>query len=180
MKHVHFNAAGELEISATASSSCHDFDFLTGAWHVRNVKLKSRLSGCSDWIEFPATQELRPVLLGQGNVDHFRTDYGGTPFEGLTLRLFNPVTRLWSIYWADSNQVTLDKPVLGSFQDGIGLFFTRDTFEGRPIIMQFKWDATDPAAPVWSQAFSDDDGASWEWNWYMHFSRPFSNTITTG
>ena len=89
----------------------------------------------------------------------------------MTLRLFNPQTKLWSIYWADSAVVTLDKPVVGSFDAGIGRFFTRDVWEKTPIIMQFEWDKTDPEAPVWSQAFSADEGKTWEWNWYMHLSR---------
>ncbi|WP_276483336.1 hypothetical protein [Paraflavitalea pollutisoli] len=171
MQNVQFDAAGDLAISPSDTSSFSDFDFLIGSWQVRNVKLKTRLNGCTEWVEFVATQELRTVLFGQGNIDHFRTDFFGKPFEGLTLRLFNPLTRLWSIYWADSNAVTLDAPVSGSFQDYIGYFFTRDSFEGKPIIMQFRWDATNPEEPVWSQAFSADNGQSWEWNWYMYFSR---------
>lgn len=172
MEKITFDAAGGLIISPEPHSSAHDFDFLEGAWNVRNRKLKTRLEGCDEWIEFAATQELQSILRGQANMDIFKTDHGGTPFEGMTLRLFNPLTKLWSIYWADSNVVTLDPPVLGSFSNKVGHFFTRDHFEGRPIIMRFKWDATNPVAPVWSQAFSADNGETWEWNWYMYFSRP--------
>jgi hypothetical protein len=38
-----------------------------------------------------------------GNLDIFRTEFDGKPFEGLTVRLFDPQTRLWTIYRADSN-----------------------------------------------------------------------------
>lgn len=170
MEQVQLNEAGELIITPAASSSQHDFDFLQGNWQVLNRKLKTRLNGCTEWLEFPATQEFWKVLQGMGNTDRFITVVDGKPFEGLTLRLFNPATRLWSIYWADSNVVALDPPVLGSFQDNIGHFFTRDTFNGIPIIVRFKWDATNPAQPVWSQAFSNDQGQTWEWNWYMYFT----------
>lgn len=171
MESIQFNAEGDLIITPSASSSQHDFDFLQGRWNVYNRKLKTRLNNCTEWIEFPATQELRKILQGMGNTDNFITDFGGTPFEGMTLRLFNPTTRLWSIYWADSNVVTMDPPVLGSFHEGVGHFFTKDTFNGQEIIVRFNWDATNPEQPVWSQAFSADQGNTWEWNWYMYFSK---------
>ncbi len=88
------------------------------------------------------------------------------PFEGLTLRLFNPKTKLWSLYWVASNVGVLDPPVVGSFENNVGHFFTKDTFNGRKIIMMFRWDVRDKNKPVWSQAFSPDNGKTWEWNWY--------------
>ncbi len=45
--------------------------------------------------------------------------------RSLTLRLFNPQTKLWSIYWADSNTGVLDKPVVGSFSNKVGHFYSR-------------------------------------------------------
>jgi hypothetical protein len=90
----------------------------------------------------------------------------GKRFEGLTLRLFNLKNRLWSLYWVASNVGALDPPVVGSFENGVGHFFAKDTFKGKPIIMMFRWDARNKDRPVWSQAFSPDDGKTWEWNWY--------------
>jgi hypothetical protein len=60
---------------------------------------------------------------------------------------------------------------VGSFENGTGYFFAKDHFNGKPILVQFKWDATNREQPVWSQAFSDDKGKSWEWNWCMHFTK---------
>jgi hypothetical protein len=65
----------------------------------------------------------------------------------------------------------LDVPVTGSFENGIGRFYSKDIFNGKDILVMFLWDATDPGKPVWSQAFSDDNGKTWEWNWYMYMSR---------
>ena len=62
------------------------------------------------------------------------------------------------------NSGSLAPPVVGSFENGVGHFFARDTFEGKNIIMVFRWDARNPRLPIWSQAFSTDDGKSWEWN----------------
>ena len=167
-----FAPAGDLQIIAANSSSQNDFDFLIGKWRVHNRKLKSRLNDCSEWSEFEAQVECRKILNGFGNIDSFQTKVDGRPFEGMSLRLFSPETRLWSIYWANSETVVLDVPQVGSFENKIGSFYARDTYEQKDIIVQFRWDASNPDTPVWSQAFSADNGQTWEWNWHMTFVDP--------
>ena len=49
---VTFDAAGEIIIIPSSSSSKNDFNFFEGKWKIRNKKLKARLENCSDWIEF--------------------------------------------------------------------------------------------------------------------------------
>ena len=66
---------------------------------------------------------------------------------------------------SDFSTGVLDPPVVGSFEGNIGRFYTRDTYESKPIIMMFVWDKSDKNNPVWSQAFSPDNGKTWEWNW---------------
>src|SRR5882672_2624595 len=132
-----FNGSGDLEIAAAGSSSQKDFDFLIGKWKVHNRKLKNRLSGCSEWTEFEAHVECRKILNGFGNIDSFQTTVDRRPFEGMSLRLFNPTTRLWSIYWANSEAAVLEVPQVGSFENKIGRFFARDTYEEKEIIVQF-------------------------------------------
>jgi len=166
-----FTRPGDLQIVAAEGSSQQDFDFLIGTWKVHNRKLKSRLSECSELAEFEAEVDCRKILNGFGNVDSFQTTIDGRPFEGMSLRLFSPQTRLWSIYWANSEIVVLDVPQIGSFENSIGSFFAWDTHKEKDIIVQFRWDASNPDSPVWSQAFSADNGQTWEWNWYMTFQR---------
>ncbi|RYY66416.1 MAG: hypothetical protein EOO13_15810 [Chitinophagaceae bacterium] len=168
---ISINEKGELLISPSATSSKHDFDFFEGKWLLHNKKLLSRLSGCTEWIEFDSTQQMRKILHGIGNIDNFITEMNGEPFEGMTLRLFNRITKLWSIYWADSNYGVLDQPVVGSFNKKIGHFFTRDKFHDKDVTVVFCWDARDHDHPVWGQAMSIDEGVSWEWNWFMYMTR---------
>ena len=160
-----------LNMISAKTSSPDDFDFFIGKWKVHNRKLNKRLADSDEWTEFEAVSECRKILNGYGNIDSFNTDFDGKEFEGMTLRLFNPNTKLWSIYWADSNVVVLDIPQIGSFENGIGEFYARDIFEAKPIIVKFKWDATNVNRPIWSQAFSSDKGKTWEWNWFMTFTR---------
>ena len=161
---LHFDSAGALAIQASATSSEHDFDFLVGDWKLRNRKLKSRLTHSDEWTEFESAVEMRQILGGMGNIDKYTELVSGKPYEGVALRLFNAKTKLWSIYWADSNSGALDPPVVGSFANKVGHFFARDTYKGQAIIVVFRWDVRNPQRPIWSQAFSADEGKTWEWN----------------
>ena len=152
-------------------SSATDFDFLPGEWNVHNRRLRERLAGSDEWDEFEATSVARKILDGHGNEDEFRTDHGGG-FVGMAFRFFDPETRLWSIYWADSRRPgTLDPPVLGSFSGDTGVFEGDDTFGGRPIRVRFIWSGVKTPTPRWEQAFSDDGGETWETNWVMELTR---------
>ena len=168
---LNFDLNGDLVITASPTSSKNDFDFFEGKWLLHNKKLKTRLNQCTEWTEFESTQEMYKILKGIGNIDNFLAEFDGEPFEGMTVRLFNPLTKLWSIYWADSNIGVLDMPVLGSFENNVGHFFTKDIFNDIKVIVVFRWDARDKNNPIWSQAMSGDDGKTWEWNWYMYMSR---------
>jgi hypothetical protein len=161
---LQLDSTGALVIHASATSSEHDFDFLVGDWKLRNRKLKSRLTHSNEWIAFESTVSMQQILGGMGNIDKYTELVSGKPYEGVALRLFNAKTKLWSIYWADSNSGALDPPVVGSFADRVGHFFARDTYKGQNIIVVFRWDVRNPQRPIWSQAFSTDEGRTWEWN----------------
>jgi hypothetical protein len=154
-----------------AVGTAHDFDFLFGAWNVRNRYLRERLTGADEWVTFDATSVARPLLGGSGNEDEFRTDHDGGMI-GMSFRFFDAETGLWSIYWADSRRCgVLDPPVFGSFEHGLGVFEGEDTFEGRPVLVRFTWSRVATTAPRWEQSFSADGGESWELNWVMDFAR---------
>ena len=168
---IAFATDGELIITASPTSSKRDFDFYEGKWKLHNRKLKTRLDNCTQWTEFESTQEMYRVLNGIGNIDNYLATFDGVPFEGMSVRLFNPKTKLWSIYWADSIEGKLDPPVVGSFENNVAHFFTKSILKDKKIVVVFRWDVRDKEKPIWSQAFSADDGKTWEWNWYMYFTR---------
>jgi hypothetical protein len=162
----------KLRAEPSATSSQNDFDFLVGKWKVHNRKLKVRLNHNNEWDEFESELHMRKALNGMGNVENYYASFDGKPFEGLAVRLFNPQTRLWTIYWIDTNGMMMDEhPVTGSFEKGVGKFYAQDTFDGKEILVVYQWDATDPNKPIWSQAFSIDNGKTWEWNWEMKLAK---------
>ena len=71
-----------------------------------------------------------------------------------------------------SNQTgKLEPPVVGGFQDGVGIFEGNDVLEGRPIRVRFIWSEITKNAALWEQEFSDDAEKTWEKNWIMRFKR---------
>jgi hypothetical protein len=95
---------------------------------------------------------------------------GGAAFEGFTLRLFDPRTATWQIWWSSTRAPgVLDIPVVGRFVDRHGVFDATDTIGGRPVVVRFEWQRT-AGEPRWQQSFSWDDGATWMLNWTMRFT----------
>src|SRR5262245_52094629 len=83
----------------------HDFDFQTGRWSIRNERLVKRLAGCTEWETFESTNRAWLLSGGLGNMDEYVTDHW-PGFVGLSLRLYNPHTRQWSIYWVSNQKGT--------------------------------------------------------------------------
>ena len=149
-----------------------DFDFLFGSWTVHNRFLRERLRGSSDWTEFDADCDARPILGGLGNIDEFRVSHNGSSFAGTTLRLFDPETGDWTLHWADTKRAgKLLPPMIGFFRGDVGEFYGDEDVDGRKVLCRFRWLRVPPDAPRWEQAFSDDDGKTWETNWIMTFTR---------
>ncbi|MGA8302357.1 MAG: hypothetical protein WA691_05700 [Thermoplasmata archaeon] len=106
-------------------------------------------------------------------MDDATIELPGGPYRAVAFRAFNPATKEWSIWWLDSRfPGRLDPPVVGHFESGVGTFFADDTFEGTSIRVRFLWTKTDSPRPHWEQAFSMDNGTTWETNWEMDFERP--------
>jgi len=156
---------------ATIAPMNTDFDFWTGRWNVRNERLKERLRGATEWETFDAVAEARPLPGGLGNIDSFVASEWRPGFVGMTVRLFDRATDRWSIYWASSDRGIFDPPVIGRFDNGVGVFEGNDEHEGTPVRVRFLWTHETPTTARWEQAFSTDGGATWETNWIMHFYR---------
>ncbi|MGH8173267.1 MAG: hypothetical protein ACREPX_08960 [Rhodanobacteraceae bacterium] len=157
-------------MTPTHNDGRNDFDFFHGNWQIRNQRLRERLVGSEDWETFDATQSCAPILGGLGNIDDFHTDWSDG-FIGMSLRLFDPKARQWSIYWASNRSGVLEPPVVGAFDNGVGTFYGRDEHKGTPVLARFIWSDIKRDNALWQQAFSTDEGETWETNWIMHMTR---------
>jgi hypothetical protein len=149
----------------------NDFDFLLGGWRVHSRYLVGRLRGSTQWIEFEGHAENEHILGGLGNLDHFHALRDGVTVEGVTLRLFDPSTGEWSLYWADNVRAgILQPPMIGRFDGDAGEFYGDEEVDGKPVLCRFIWTRVSADAPRWEQAFSNDGGKTWETNWIMTFT----------
>lgn len=152
-----------------------DFDFVFGDWAVHNRKLTDVTDPtCTEWVEFEARSHVEPILGGLAHIDRFWAEAppGGSAFEGLTLRQFDPIEEVWRIWWASTRAPGhLDPPVVGRWVDGRGVFVCDDVLGGHAVKVRFEWTHDSPDTARWQQSFSYDDGETWRTNWIMSFTR---------
>lgn len=151
--------------SAEERDGQRDFDFEIGKWKTHVKRRLRPLTGSNNWVEMTGTSVARKVWDGRANLLELVADGTEGHFEGLSLRLYNPQSRQWSIHYANSRDGLLDKPVVGRFKDGRGEFYSQDTFNGRVILVRFVISDITPDSCRFEQAFSDDGGKTWEVNW---------------
>ena len=149
----------------------NDFDFLIGTWKVHHRRLKERLKGSTEWGQFEGDTVANKILNGLGNMDENLIHGKTGPVHAISLRLFNPESKEWSIYWSTDQTGILDVPVIGGFKDGRGEFYSQEVFEGHHIYNRFIWSKITANSCQWEQAFSEDGGKTWETNWIMEFRR---------
>jgi hypothetical protein len=143
----------------------HDFDFETGNWKTHVSRLVHPMTGSTTWVTYDGTTVVRKVWNGRANLGELEIDGSAGHIELLSLRLYNPSSRQWSLNVASSGGGTLGIPAIGEFKNGRGEFFDQETFNGRTILLRFVISDITPNSCHFEQAFSDDGGKTWEVNW---------------
>jgi hypothetical protein len=149
----------------------HDFDFEIGSWKIHLKRRLHVLTGSNTWVEFDGTSVTRKLWRGRSQVEEFETDGAAGHIEGMTLRLYNPQTHEWRLYWANSQKGIMDVPQIGRFVNGRGEFYAQDTIEGKTLWVRFIWSQTDSESPHFEQSYSEDGGKTWEVNWITDQTR---------
>jgi hypothetical protein len=158
-------SAAPVAPAAARPDGQHDFDFEIGTWKTRASRRVRPLTGSTTWVTYEGTTRVRKVWDGRANLVELVADGPAGHFEGLSLRLYDPRSRQWSLNFASSGTGELSPPTIGGFVNGRGEFFGRETFDGREVLVRFVISDITATSCRFEQAFSVDGGASWEVNW---------------
>jgi hypothetical protein len=142
-----------------------DFDAHFGKWETTLKRLKNPLSGSTTWVEYKGTTIVKSVWNGKANLVELDVKGEAGHIEGISLRLYNPETKQWSLNFASLRNGTMTIPTIGEFKNGIGEFFNEDTFNEKKILVRFVISKTSKDSIHFEQAFSEDNGKTWEINW---------------
>src|ERR1700685_3063486 len=165
-------AAAPMNGETAVTDHAHDFDFLIGKWNVHHHRLKERLAGSHEWVDFDGTSQLWMTLNGHGTIDDNYVGLPSGPYRAVGIRAYDPSTQQWAICWLDEHHPrAIEPPVFGNFQNGAGTFEGDDTFNGKPIKVRFQWSKITANTAQWEQAFSPDGGKTWETKWVMQLKR---------
>jgi len=158
--------------AAEARDGQHDFDFEAGSWKIHLKRMEHPLTGSHTWVEFDGTSVTRKLWDGGAQLERFDTDGPSGHVQGLTLRLYDPESHRWSLYWANQKSGELSLPAtVGAFKDGRGEFYDQEMWHGKPILVRYVWSEITPNSAHFEQAFSDDWGKTWEVNWITDQTR---------
>lgn len=153
-----------------------DFDFNIGVWKTRIRRLRHPLAGSKEWMDVSGTVTVSKVWQGRANLEEIEADGPAGHLEGMTLRLYNPESRQWYLYWSNSNSGTLGAPSIGGFANGRGEFYSQDQLNGRTILVRQIYSDITANSYHFEQAFSDDGGKTWEPNWVASLTRDEAQT----
>ena len=143
----------------------HDFDFEIGTWSTRLSRLEKPLSGSTTWLEYTGTTVVRKVWNGKANLVELDARGAAGGIEALSLRLYNPQSRQWSLNFSNSRGGTLGVPSVGEFTGRRGEFYSQESFNDRIILVRFVIQPVTADSIRFEQAFSADGGKTWEVNW---------------
>ena len=143
----------------------HDFDWEIGTWKTELKRRLHPLTGSDEWVAYEGSTVVRKVWQGRANLVELDVHGPAGHIEALSLRLYNPEARQWSLNFSSSAGGTLGTPTIGEFRNGRGEFYDQETLNGRTILVRFVISDVTPDSAHFEQAFSDDGGHTWEVNW---------------
>lgn len=153
--------------SAGAADGQRDFDWEVGTWNTEVRVLADPLSETQDeWLRFDGTSVVRPLLDQRANVVELKVAGPNGRIEALNMRLYEPQAKRWSLTFINIRDGLLTPAVYGGFHDRVGEFYGDDQLGGRPIKVRFLINRQGPDKAKFEQAFSADNGVTWETNWF--------------
>ena len=157
--------------AASLPDGSKDFDFEFGEWQMKLKRRLEPLTGGDKWVEYAGPSVVRKVWDGKANLGEIDVKGPAGRIQGLSLRVYNPGSRQWSIAYASAAGGMMGAPMVGAFRDGRGEFYNQETYRGRAIFVRFVFSDITAKSFRLVQSFSDDGGKTWEANWVAEFAR---------
>jgi len=139
----------------------HDFDFDLGVWKTHIVRRLDPLGGSDATIELNGTVTVRKLWNGRAQVEEIEADGPKGHWEGMTVFLYDPQARQWSMNFANSAAGKFATPMIGSFTDGRGELIGPDVLDGRAILVRAVWSNIAATTHTYQESYSADGGHSW-------------------
>jgi len=157
---------------AANDSHSHDFDFEFGRpWTAHLHLLGKPLAGSHSWMDFRGTLVSHQLWNGKGNISELVVRNGSSSIVGGALHLYNPDTREWSVWFANAATGTLGVPAVGRFEHGRGVLYDREAYHGRMVRVRQIFSNISAHTFDFHQAFSTDNGKTWETNLIINYAR---------
>ena len=168
--------ANNFPVAATTRDGSKDWAFEYGTWRTHYRLLVRRLAHSHTWYDCYGTSIVTPFWGGEGNLEDGDLKCPHRYIGGMALRMYNPRTRQWTIWWGTRRLAVSPPAQVGHFENtGVGRFYSYDNWQGTPIITRFQW-SVPHGNPRFEQAFSTDGGKTWETNWTTDYTRVSSAT----
>jgi hypothetical protein len=150
----------------------HDFDFGAGTWHTHIIRTPDPFGQPEVTVTIEGTVSSRKVWGGRAWLEEIEADGPKGHWEAMTLFLYNPQARQWSMNFLNSQIGTLATPLIGAFdRDGHAQLISGDTFKDRAILVRGVWTKISADAHDYEEDYSDDGGKSWKTAFVGHKTR---------
>jgi hypothetical protein len=154
--------AGAYAAEAPPRDGAHDFDFDLGVWKTHIVRRLHPLAGSDETMQLTGTVTVRKLWGGRSQLEEIEADGPNGHWEGMTVFLYDPQARQWSMNFANGSVGKFTTPMIGSFENGRGELIAQDTLDGRSILVRAVWSDITPTSHTYQESYSADGGRTWE------------------
>jgi len=149
----------------------HDFDFEFGSWTTTLRMQPHPLQNSKDWVTYAGTSVVRKVWNGRANLGELEVSSGTKHIEAMTIRIYDPRSQMWKIYFATAQAGVEATPTVGRFENGRGEFYDTEEYNGKAVKVRFVFSHITATSFEFVQSFSADGGKTWLPNWIATFKR---------
>jgi hypothetical protein len=161
----------------TLAEEVHQLDFFIGSWDVQSRLLMD--ADTDEWMEETVTSTVEPIIGGFALLEHFDGTYGGTPIQGVSLRIYNSSIGKWQQRWTDNTSPGF-AAYTGQFADGQFIAYADRGYspeveggmdEAKQNGLREIFFDIEPDRFSWRLESTSDGGETWTVVWTLEYTR---------